>query len=68
MWTGSIARRGLRKKEAHRDIGDRGFEEASVGDIGDWKTPKPNCYFLLRTEKRSGLRAVTSRTDLWVKS
>jgi hypothetical protein len=59
---------GLRKKEAHRDIRDQGFEEESVGDIGDWKTSNADCYFLLRMEKRLGLRVVMSKTDLWVKS
>jgi hypothetical protein len=58
---------GLKQKGSALGYRDWGFEEASVGDIGDWKTPKPNCYFLLRTEKHSSLRVVMSRTDLWVK-
>jgi hypothetical protein len=36
-----------KKKGAHRDIGDREFEEVRVCDIEDWKTPKPDCNFLL---------------------
>jgi len=46
MWTRGIARRGYSTKEAHRDIGDQEFEEARACDIGDLKTPKPDCVFL----------------------